>query len=68
MSESPAPSKIALDALLDKHDNLIRNHAEQLDSYQKAGRLGRWLIAKRYPEVAEYVADLDALQRTADAE
>jgi hypothetical protein len=49
-------------------EEIERRHKEEIAKYQQAGRLGRWLIARREPLVADYFEFLNAQQSIQDAQ
>lgn len=60
MSEFTDDHKELRERLRDPDGYMKRNYWEQIQRYGQAGRLSRWLIRRRYPEVADYMDFVEA--------
>jgi hypothetical protein len=55
------------DRLVDYAGYMDRTYGEQIEKFHKAGKISRWLIGRRYPQVKNYVEFRDAQQSISDA-
>jgi hypothetical protein len=59
--------KSLVEDLSDIDGYMQREYGEQMAKFEKAGRIGRWIIGKRYPRVKEHYEYVAAQKSVADA-
>lgn len=55
------------DTIANAHEFLSREYGEEIERYAKAGKFGRWLIKRRYPEAVEHYEYTQAQESVREA-